>query len=223
MFEIGLTYKDIDYLLYTHFHLDHIADLGPIIFASKYDLDPRIKELTVIGPQGIQEFYQKLLDLYGKQIQNLNYNIHIVDLTTKFTAPGWEVSFIKTQHTPESIGYRILERSGNPDCPASAVASAGKHKNDKVIVYSGDTEPFPELSEFAKGADILILECAFPMYMPYHLYPDVVGEIAQASGTKWLIISHLYPLCDEKDILTPIRKKFKGKLTIAHDLMQIEV
>lgn len=205
LFEIGYTYKDIDYLLYTHFHLDHIADFGPIIFASKYELDLRKKDLIVIGPPGMREFYQKLLTLYGAQIQSLTYNIHIVEINNKFSTENWEVESIKTSHTPESIGYKIKERKG------------------KVIVYSGDTQPFPSLSEFAKGADMLILECAFPEPTPWHLYPQAAGEIAQASGVKWLVLTHLYPVCDEHDVLTPIREKFHSKITIAEDLMRLEI
>lgn len=205
LLEVGLTYKDIDYLLYTHFHLDHIADFAPIIFASKYELDLRKKELTIIGPPGMREFYQKLLDLYGKQIQDLAYNIHIVEIKEKFSTENWELESIKTVHTPESIGYKIKERNG------------------KTIVYPSDTEPFASLSEFAKGADMLILECAFPEPTPGHTYPEAVGEIAQAAGVKWLVLTHFYPVCDEHDILTPIRKKFLGKLTIAEDLMRLEV
>lgn len=205
LFEIGYTYKDINYLLYTHFHLDHIADFGPIIFASKYELDLRKEDLTVIGPPGMNEFYRKLLYLYGIQIQNLIYNIHIVELKDKLSTPNWEMEAIKTVHTHESIGYKIKERNG------------------KVIVYPGDTQPFPSLIEFVKGADVLILECAFPDPTPGHLYPEVVGEIAQASGAKWLVLTHFYPICDERDILERIRDKFNNEITVAEDLMKLEV
>lgn len=205
LFEVGYTYKDIDYILYTHFHIDHIADFGPIIFASKYELDLRKKDLTVIGPPGISEFYHKLVALYGNQIQNFNYNIHIVEMKDRFATQNWEVKSIKTVHTPESIGYRIKERNG------------------KTIVYPSDTEPFSSLIEFVKGADVAIIECAFPEPTPGHLYPQAVGEIAQAGGVKWLVVTHLYPVCDEQSIIAEIRAKYNNKITIAEDLMQIEV
>lgn len=205
LLDVGLTYKDIDYLLYTHFHLDHIADFAPILFASKYELDLRKKDLTVIGPKGMQEFYQQTVDLYGVQIQNLPCKLHIIEVTDNFSTPNWEINVTKTKHTHESMGYRLKDNQG------------------KILVYPGDTEPFPSLAKFAEGADLLVLECAFPEPTPGHLYPEVVGEVAQTSGAKQLIITHLYPVCDKSDILSPIRAKFDGKITIAEDFMQLEI
>jgi ribonuclease BN (tRNA processing enzyme) len=205
LLEAGYTCRDVDYVIYTHYHLDHIADFGPLIFASRYELNPRIKDLTVIGPPGMREFYRKLLDLYGKQIQNLIYNVNVIEHDGKFSGESWELESIKTLHTSQSIGYKL------------------KDKNGKVIAYPGDTEYFPGLVEFVKGVDVLILECAFPKPVPTHLNPLVVGEIAEAAGVGQLIITHLYPVCDEEDILTPIRAKFNGKVTIAEDLMRFEV
>ncbi len=205
LLDIELTYKDIDYLLYTHFHLDHIADFAPILFASKYELDPRKKDLTIIGPKGIQEFYKKIVELYGIQIRNLPYKLHIIEVTDNFSTSNWGINVIKTKHAHESIGYRLKDKQG------------------KTLVYSGDTEPFPSLSNFAQGTDLLILECAFPKPAPGHLYPEIIGEIARDSEAKQLIITHLYPVCDEVDILSPIRAKFDGKITIAEDFMQLEI
>ncbi len=205
LLDVGLTYKDIDYLLYTHFHLDHIADFAPILFASKYELDLRKKDLTVIGPKGMQEFYQKTVALYGIQIRNLAYKLHIIEVADKFSTLNWEINVTKTKHTHESIGYRIKDNQG------------------KVLVYPGDTEPLSSLAKFAQDADLLVLECAFPEQAPGHLYPEIVGEIARDSGAKQLIITHLYPVCDKLDILSPIRAKFSGKITIAEDLMQLEI
>jgi ribonuclease BN (tRNA processing enzyme) len=36
MLEVGITYQDIDILLYTHIHPDHVSDLVHFLFACKY-------------------------------------------------------------------------------------------------------------------------------------------------------------------------------------------
>ena len=43
MLEAGITYLDMDLLLYTHIHPDHVADLVPLLFACKYADQPRKK------------------------------------------------------------------------------------------------------------------------------------------------------------------------------------
>ena len=48
MLEVGITYQDIDLLLYTHIHPDHISDLVPILFACKYTELPRERNWSVL-------------------------------------------------------------------------------------------------------------------------------------------------------------------------------
>lgn len=205
LLEAGFTYKDIDYLLYTHFHLDHIADLGPFIFASKYLLDLREKDLFILGPPGIKEFYNKLTSFYGKQIQDLNYELKIKELRGNFSTQDWEIHTQSLPHTSESIGYRLKDKRG------------------KVIVYSGDTEYCESLIKLSKDADLLILECSFSEKVPGHLYPEVIGKVAKEAGAKWLVLTHIYPVCDNYDLLSPVKKVFSGKITIAEDLMKIKI
>ena len=207
--EAGFTYQDIDYLLYTHFHVDHIADLAPFLFASKYPLNIRERELHIVGARGFKEHYQKLFSLYGEQIQSLNYEIKITEVNPgdkilSKTDGRWEITAAKMVHVRESIGYRIKDRRG------------------RVVVYSGDTEYCNDIIELSYNADLLILECSFPEKTPGHIYPGVAGKIAREAGVKHLVINHLYPICDSYDILSPIRAEFNGKITISEDLLKIE-
>jgi ribonuclease BN (tRNA processing enzyme) len=47
MLKRGITYLDLDLVLYTHTHPDHIADLVPLIFACKYGENPRRRDLPM--------------------------------------------------------------------------------------------------------------------------------------------------------------------------------
>ncbi|MEW5726010.1 MAG: MBL fold metallo-hydrolase, partial [Thermodesulfobacteriota bacterium] len=52
----GLSYNDLDYLLFTHFHPDHVGDLAPYLFATKYWPGfTRLAPVRVFGPQGLRE------------------------------------------------------------------------------------------------------------------------------------------------------------------------
>ena len=57
MLEAGITYHDIDYIFYTHIHPDHVSDLVPFIFTSKYAEQPRIKNLDIIGGKGVKKIF----------------------------------------------------------------------------------------------------------------------------------------------------------------------
>ncbi len=199
----GYSYNDFDYIFYTHFHVDHISDLAPIIFASKYPLFPRTRDLSIIGPESIRDFWEALLALYGSQIVPEHYEVKIMSVS-QFKPKDWKVKTVKLPHKEESIGYRIEDHG-------------------KVFVYSGDTGYTERLVELGRGADALVLECSFPKPVEGHLYPDLAGKIASKCNTRLLILTHLYPVMEEDKIGAGIEKEFNGKYVVARDGMKIEI
>ncbi|MCH8018156.1 MAG: MBL fold metallo-hydrolase, partial [Acidobacteria bacterium] len=57
-----------------------------------------------------------------------------------------------------------------------------------------------------------------------HLTPKLARKIAQKAGCKQLIITHLYPVCDDYDLLSEIRSSgYEGPAEIASDGMKIRL
>ena len=112
----------------------------------------------------------------------------------------------KTLHIDSSLAYRI-ESEG------------------KSIVYSGDTDYSESLVELARDADCLIIECSMPdkLKVKGHLTPTEVSKIANKSKAKRLIISHLYPICDELDVIKVIREQVDAETILAEDLLEVEI
>jgi ribonuclease BN (tRNA processing enzyme) len=79
------------------------------------------------------------------------------------------------------------------------------------------------LVELARGADLLVLECANPFKVPGHLTPEEAGHVAAQAGVKRLVLSHFYPPCDEMDVVALAAKKFTGEIIRAEDGMRLEV
>ncbi|OYD15919.1 hypothetical protein CH333_04725 [candidate division WOR-3 bacterium JGI_Cruoil_03_44_89] len=203
LLEAGFTYNDIDHIFYTHFHIDHIADLAPFLFASKYPLAPRKRDINIVGPRGIKEFWDSLSSLYGEQLIPSLYSVN-VRTPEEFMPNGWRVITAKLPHTEESIGYRI-------------------EKEGKVFVYSGDTGYSKELVELGKDADALILECSFPREVEGHLHPKLAGRVARECNAKLLLLTHIYPVMLEEEIVARVGEEFGGRFIVARDGMRIEI
>lgn len=207
LLKVGIDYRKLDYIFYTHFHPDHIAELVPFLFACKYHSSPRTKPLMILGPRGIGNFYFSLLEVYGEWITPVKYPVEIKELdNSPYRGKGWDISIKHLKHTDPAIGYR-LEAKG------------------KSFVYSGDTDYCEEIIELAKNSDLFILECSFPeKYRVHgHLTPRLAGKIASESGCRHLVLTHLYPICDRYNILSECRKEYKGKLTLGRDLLRIAI
>jgi ribonuclease BN (tRNA processing enzyme) len=95
----------------------------------------------------------------------------------------------------------------------------------KSIVYSGDTDYCNSLVELASESDLLIVECSFPdeFKVDGHLTPSFAGRVAKESGAKRLLLTHLYPICDQYDIRSQAQRTYQGEIIVAEDLMKIEV
>ena len=55
LLNLGITYHDIDRIFFTHNHPDHMCDLIPFLFGSRYQLDARKKDLEIVAGPGFQD------------------------------------------------------------------------------------------------------------------------------------------------------------------------
>ena len=207
LLNLGLTYQDIDYIFYTHFHTDHTLDLASFLFAAKYPVSLRTKRLNLIGPAGLERLYDGFLNLYGDVITPEAYEVKLQEIQEQeIRFNGYKISTLRMQHAPESLGYRI-------------------ESNGKAIAYSGDTDVCENLVKLGKGTDVLILDCSFPneMKVKGHLVPEEAAQVARQCSCKRLILSHLYPVCQSDEITEEAKREFKGKILVAHDLMRLTV
>ena len=206
--EAGISYKEIDRIFYSHLHPDHTTDLIPFLFATKHTPGfTRTKELEIYGPIGFREVFNKSVALYGAGMIEAEYQIKIRELRKERIELGsLQLETNWMNHSENAIGFRF-EADG------------------RTFVYSGDTDYCDEIIALARDADLLLLECSFPDQMKVrgHLTPTEAGRIAAAARVKSLILTHLYPPCDEEDILTPCRKQFDGPVARAQDLMSVEI
>ena len=117
--------------------------------------------------------------------------------------------------------YTIITKPMNH---ASAKCCAYRVESDgKSVVYTGDTDYCDEAIELAQNADILIIECSFPdaLKSEGHLTPRLSGKIAKQANVKKLVLTHLYPVCDDSQIMEEAEKEFDNEIVIAEDYMKL--
>lgn len=203
----GISFAELDRVFYTHLHPDHTGDLVPLLFALRSPDYQRSKPLFIAGPKGFKAFFEKLQTAYGHWIDPMDYDLVLQELQEETVrGEGFQVIPAPVQHIKHSLAYRV-EAEG------------------RSLVFSGDTAYCEGIIELAKGADLLVLECSFPdeRANPHHLTPSQAGEIAALAGCRRLVLTHFYPICDRCDILAQCRKTYNGEVTLAEDLIRVEV
>ncbi len=235
----------------THFHSDHIADLGEADFGSW--TQGRKTNLDVYGPEGVDQVVRGFSMAYAldKKYRIAHHGEDVVPPGTSamvshtilFKDPDEAVLFFDrnglkayaflVDHFPvvPAVGYRF-EYKGN------------------VVVITGDTKKTPTLAKHAKDADILIseglsmrginllsealaeanqprLSKIMRDVMNYHMDPVQAGEVAQEAGAKTLVFNHVVPpiinRIAKSIFLSGVKDVYDGEVILGEDGMRFSL
>ncbi len=207
MVKAGLRLQDLDAILVSHRHLDHVSDLPQILFTLRIPRFGRTAPLVVVGPTGMRGFMDGLAQVHSPWL-DAPYGLEVRDLLDAETSLGaLRVEAREVVHTKPSVAYRVTHEG-------------------RALVYSGDVGECPQIIEAARGADLLLLECAQPDDDPIesHLTPAQCGRIAAAAAPRHVVLTHFYPAVLETDIEGAVRRAgYTGPLTLAADLARFRV
>jgi ribonuclease Z len=116
----------------------------------------------------------------------------------------FRITAYPTRHFVPTIGLRIVNK-----------------RNGRVLAYSCDTEPMPNIPDLAHNADILIHEAAGKGYG--HSSAAQAGEIATQAGAKSLYLIHYQVWnSDPTPLVDEARTTYKGPVTLCQDYDVIE-
>lgn len=209
--EAELDTKDVDAILITHFHPDHVSDLVPFLFASNYAYGPvREAPFYLVGDESLEQFYGALVAVYNGWIVPRGNRLLMRQLnqeTPDFEdLPGVIVRSAPSAHSVQGRAYRI---------EADGVS----------VTISGDTDVSDDIAALASGTDVFICECSMPegRKIPGHLIPSEAAAMARRAAARKLVLTHFYPPCDEVDVIAQARPGFSEEIVRAEDLMVIRV
>jgi ribonuclease Z len=244
MEQFNLPSESLDAVFLTHFHNDHIADLGEIMQRS-YILG-REKDLVVYGPTGVEDIVSGFNLIYaadsdhrtehhGEDVMPLAYQFATAnefdadsDEVVVYDRDGVVVTAFKVSHPPiEPVFGYVIEYAG------------------KKVVISGDTLVTAELASHSNSADLLVMDT-----MNYDLvtlmedtfrelgdddvakimndikeyHPDVkdVAEMVQNENVKRVALTHYAPAAPVKSMMNrfyvkPIKDVYDGELIAGGD------
>lgn len=208
-------------LLLSHLHLDHCADVAPLLFALHSPIPTGTDPLLIAGPPGLARYLERLRDLYGDWLTPARRTVRVEEL-----APGESLA-------PDATGQW---RRVAADRPGPTVTAHGANHGETrfsdlnlcfrfrdaaglTLAYSGDGEDGDGLRAAALGADLLIVECSTPdaWYTPGHLTPSAVGQLCVATRPRRVVLTHLYPPAAALDLPVLVRTIWSGPVETAHD------
>jgi ribonuclease Z len=237
---------EIDGILLTHFHSDHIDGLGELLL-QRWVNGGHTSPTPVYGPDGVEQVVSgfNLAYLQDQRYRVAHHGGEIVPpsgagaAALRFATPragegvvvlekdGLRITAFQVAHPPiePAVGYRF-DYAG------------------RSVLLSGDTNKSANLREFASGVDLLVHEALAPQLvvliteglaaagrddiaqittdiLSYHATPVEAAAVARDSGADFLLYYHVVPpllLGPMEDIfLEGVRDVYDGPVAVGRD------
>lgn len=212
LLKAGISGDQIDAIFLSHFHPDHVGDLAPFLFATRYSLGyRRTVPFTILAHSQFANLYEAMQAAFGHWVVPPSDLMRFEKLesgTEKVIGQSaLKLRVSAVPHTPESLALRI-------DTP-----------DGRAVVYSGDTDYSTDLAVLAEAVDLFICECSCPegMKVEGHLTPSLAGRMAAQAACKRLMLTHFYPVCDDSNLAEVCLRFYNGEVIIAEDLLRVTV
>jgi len=234
--QAGHNGAQIDALLLTHLHSDHLVDLYQFIISSWHQ--NRDRPQTIIGPPGTQTFVDAQMQAWQSE-RNLR-----IEFEKRSSIAAFEIEVTEVDDSREIISVNNVTISAvrveHP--PVEPAFGYVFEAPGRKLVLSGDTRPCNSLVEASKNADVLVHEVfahshndgsltrgtrtaeTMAAVASYHTTADEVGRVARDASVKCLILNHIVPPdADEKQLIAAVRRHYSGPVVVGEDLMSFNL
>src|SRR6266852_6098823 len=96
LLDVGVQHKDIEHIVLSHFHLDHLSDLLPLLHAGAWSRrNPRTTDLHIYGPPGLQQLIDGFRNIFGASaLQQPTYDIQVHEVAgERFSIGSYDFDF----------------------------------------------------------------------------------------------------------------------------------
>ena len=210
-------YVDVDAVVISHLHADHFLDLVPYSYALTYA--PRQQPVPVDrwpgtdcpacpvlhAPPGARDLFRRVVGSWGNEdlIENA-FNLREYEASSEIEIGPIRVRFQPVPHFTETFAMSISSTNG-----------AGR------IVYGADSSPTQALEEFARDAELMLVEATLPRPertgMRGHLTPGEAGQLGRAANAKRLLLVHISDELDWNWARDQAAETFGGPVEVARE------
>jgi len=224
---------DLDAIALTHLHVDHAVELPAYLKSAWFG--PRERPLPIVGPSGnrafpdLTAFMQRLFGQDSGAFQYLSG--YLSGSGGFFKTPLYESDADSREpHEILKTPHFTLFATGVTHGPVPALGYLVE-TGGRRIAFSGDQNGNnPAFGKMIAGADLLVMDHAVPentddTAASLHARPSEIAQLADDAGVRHLLLSHLMPRSERvlQDSLALISKRYHGKLTVAEDLMCVQL
>lgn len=161
----------LDAVILSHYHHDHVADVGVLqYYWQLHEERPNLQTLPIYGPTADPLMFGSLTWPHASQGQGYGPadQLEIGPLT---------ITFLQMKHPVPAFGMRIVERDSG-----------------ETLVFTADTAYIPELVSFAANADLLMTDTNFfndKTGTKWHMTAGESGQLAADASVGHLLLTHL--------------------------------
>jgi ribonuclease Z len=249
---MGFDIAKVEAILLTHFHSDHIAELGEMML-QHWAGGSNTKPMDVIGPKGVETVVEGFNRAYSL---DAGYRVafHGAATVPPSGAGGTARPFSLSSAEDASVvlvdegGVKITAFKVDHSPVSPAVGYRFDYKGRSLVV-SGDTLPCQSLKRQSQGADVLFHEAQQPSLIKmindqaglspnpsvakitadiprYHTSPEEAAKIARDAGVKHLLLYHILPPLPpvlNHMFVGEAAKHYTGPITVAMDGMLVSL
>lgn len=243
---MGISAADVDALMLTHFHSDHIDGIGPLMLFH-WTRGASTKPLPVYGPEGVEQVVAGFNAAYA--LDDIYRIAHHGENIVPGSGGGAEARPFamdgETAIVLQSGGLTVTAFKVDHDPIKPAVGYRFDYKERSVCI-SGDAAKSANLIAVCKGADIIVHDALQPKLVQemqaaftaagnsntakifgdiqdYHASPEQAAESAKAAGAQMLVLSHLVPPLPLSYLypafLGDAKNRFDGPIVVGEDGM----
>ena len=210
-------YVDVDAVVISHLHADHFIDLVPYSYALIHA--PRQQPVPVppwpgtdsparprlVAPPGAAKTFRQVVGAWGNdELIEQAFDLEEYAVDSVIEVGTLRFSFALMPHFIDAYAVSVTSSNGG-----------GR------LAFGSDSRPAQELVDFARGADLFLVEATLPRPertgVRGHLTAEEAGDHGRQAGAGRVVLTHISDELDQADAGRRAAEAFGGPVEVARE------